>query len=245
MKRVCLIRNVAPEDYGGGETYQLKLAEQLKKHGFLPYIITSSRRLEQKGREDFNVIAAPYIKRQNWSGKYNLLLPVYVAKILKLKKWYKKIFSELKPEVVNIESRDDFIAATLAANRLGIKVLWTDHMDFRSWVLKNVKTPYKNLIGKWILRCAKKVDKIIMISDCEKEYFDEVYHGQNVVVIKNGAEDEFLKYKNIKAEPWSFVFVGRVVEYKGMRELLEAFKVVRGKYKKAELNIYGAGEIKK
>lgn len=246
MKRVCLIRNVESGCYGGGETYQLKLADQLKKNGFLPVIVTSSKKLQDEGRRlGFKIIEASYIKRQNWSGKYNLLLPVYISKIWKLKKWYEKLFVDLKPETVNIQSRDDWIAATMAAKKLGIKVLWTDHMDFRSWVLQNVDVWYKNIIGKKILKCAKDVKAIIVISDYEKKYFKKIYNGQNVELIKNGTIDNFLKYHNVKMRSQSFVFVGRVVDYKGIKELVEAFRIVRKGYPEATLNIYGAGEIDK
>lgn len=244
--KVLLIRNVQPEFYGGGETYQLKLASELKKNGFEPYIVTSSKKLLVRGEElGFKVMEAPYNKRQNWSGVRNLLFIHYCVWQKKLKKWYGEVFDVLGPEVINVQSRDDFIAATLAAKKRGIRVLWTDHMDFRSWVLTNVKVPYKNLIGKWILGCAKKVDKIIMISDHEKTFFDSVYKSQNVVVVKNGAIDEYDKYKNIVAKEKSFVYVGRVVSYKGIKELIEAFKKVREKYPSAILNIYGGGDIEK
>lgn len=243
-KRVLLIRNIVPDFYGGGETYQLKLAEQLKKDGFKPYIVTSSKKLFEEGRRlGFNVIKAPYNFQQNWSGARNLLFPKYFMWQKSLEKWYGELFDKIKPITVNIQSRDDFIAATLAAKERGIKILWTDHMDFRSWVMKNVTVPYKNLIGKWILKCAEKVNTIIMISDYEKNAFCEYYDGGNVVVIKNGAVDEKKEHMAIKAVPHSFVFVGRVVDYKGIAELLMAFSKVRGKYPKAVLNIYGAGEI--
>lgn len=246
MKKVFLIRNVAAECYGGGEIYQLKLAELLKKAGFLPVILTNSQKLIQTSKKaGFMVLKPPYIQNQNWSGIRNLLLPVYLVKIRQLNKWYEKIFQKERPEVINVESRDDFIAATLAAKKFGVRVLWTDHMDFRAWVLQNVEVPFKNLIGKWILECAKDVDKIIMISDYEKEYFDKIRKMNNVEVIKNGAIDERAKYQKVKTQSQSFVFVGRVVDYKGIGELLKAFSLVKEKYPRAALNVYGAGEISK
>jgi len=244
MRVVCLIRNVAPECYGGGETYQLELAEMLKKNGYCPYIISSSRRLLKRGKElGFEVVEAPYNVKQNWSGRRNLLLPEYFLWQKKLQKWYSKLFSRLNPEVVNIQSRDDWIAATTAAKKLGIKILWTDHMDFRGWVFENVKIPYKNFIGKWILRYAKSVNEIIMISDYEKKFFDDVAEMDNVIVAKNGAIDQVFKYKTVKAKKRSFVYVGRVIGYKGISELIRAFKLVRKEYPEAILYIYGAGEI--
>jgi hypothetical protein len=41
VRKVFLIRNVAPEKFGGAEIYQLNLANKLKDSGFLPIIITT------------------------------------------------------------------------------------------------------------------------------------------------------------------------------------------------------------
>ena len=244
-----LIRNIEPSMYGGGETYQLILARLLSENGFEPFIVSSSRELLRAAKKDgFKTIRAPYINRQIWSGWRNVLFPIYFVKIMKLRGWYKEVFKKYRPEVVNIQSRDDWIAATVVAKKMGIKVLWTDHMDLRSWVLENVNIWYKNWIGKWLLRCVKKADKIIMISDYEKKCFDKLVgkdRFKNVEVIKNGANDELKKYDGAEVERKSFCYVGRIVDYKGMGELVEAFGAVVEKYPDAQLNIYGDGEIEK
>lgn len=246
LKKVFLIRNVALEKYGGGETYQVKLGLMLKKYGLEPVVLTSSNGLLKAAKENrIETIKVPYIDRQNWSGWRNILFPVYFVKILKLRKWYKKVFEEYKPDVINIQSRDDWIAATSVAKRMGIKVLWTDHMDFRSWVLTNVNVWYKNWIGKWILGCAKKADKIIMISDFERKSFEKIVKPRkynNLETIKNGVEDERGDYENVKCEKHSVCYVGRTVEYKGIGELIDAFKIVEKEISDAVLNIYGSGE---
>lgn len=245
-KKVLLIRNVAPEKYGGGETYQLALAEHLKKYGIIACIATSSQGLLDEAKErGIETIRAPYIKQQNWSGWRNILLPVYYIKIMILRRWYKKIFKQFEPDAVNIQSRDDWIAATEVAKKMGIKVLWTDHADFMSWVLTNVNVRYKNWIGKWVLRCAKKADKIIMISDFERKSFEKIVFPRkykNVVTIKNGVKDEYEKYRKIKSKENTICYVGRIVEYKGIGELIEAFGVVNKKYPAVKINIYGDGE---
>lgn len=244
--KVFLIRNVAPDKYGGGETYQIKLGLMLKKNGFSPLILTSSEGLiEEAKKDDIDTIRTPYINRQNWSGWRNILSPVYFIEIMKLRKWYRQVFDKYKPEVINIQSRDDWIAATVVAKKMGIKVLWTDHMDFRSWVLTNVNMRYRNWIGKWILKCAKKADKIIMISDFERKSFEKIVKPRkykNLVTIRNGVKDEFNRYKSVEYKKNSICYVGRIVEYKGIREMVEAFDVAGKKYPDAELNIYGDGE---
>ena len=91
-KRVFLVRNVARNKFGGAEIYQLELAKKLRQAGFSPIVLTNSqellRRLSLYGIE---VIKPPYLKRQNWSGWRNIIFPLYVVRILRLRCWYGKI----------------------------------------------------------------------------------------------------------------------------------------------------------
>ena len=245
-KRVFLIRNVASVMYGGGETYQIELGLLLRKNGFEPYIVTAScGLLKEAKKKRIKTIKSPYLNRQNWSGWRNILFLIYFLKIMGLRKWYKKIFREYRPDVINIQSRDDWIAATPVAKKMGIRVLWTDHMDFRSWVLTNVNVFYKNWIGKWVLRCAKKADRIIMISDYERKDFEKIVESKgfsNVLTIKNGVEDKRQEYESTKCRKNSICYVGRVVDYKGIMELIRAFSKVSANHPDVVLNVYGDGE---
>jgi glycosyltransferase involved in cell wall biosynthesis len=151
----------------------------------------------------------------------------------------------MQPEVINVQSRDDFIAATKVAKKMGARVFWTDHMDFRSWVLINVKKWYKNWVGKWVLKEMREVDDVIMISDHEREWLEKQVAPRkysNIITIKNGVADRRDDYKNVKPEPESFIYVGRIVNYKGIGELLEAFRSVVKEYPNVRLNMYGNGE---
>ena len=243
-KTIFLIRNVTPSSYGGAETYQLELAEVLRHNGYKPIIVTSSEKLQENARANkFTVINAPYFKQQNWSGWRNILLPIYMLKQIKLRKWYKQQIEKYQPVALDIQSRDDWIAASLAGKDTGVKVFWTDHIDFRTWVLQNLNEKYKNLIGKHILKIAKDVDKIIMISDFEAKYFRTVaasYNLQNIVVIKNGVIDQKSLYEDEPIEN-NFCYVGRIVKYKGVGELIEAFNIFSDKNKTMTLDLYGTG----
>ena len=245
-RRIFLIRNIAKDKFGGGEIYQLRLADKLQEVGFSPFILTNSKELSKKAEEKgFQVLMPPYIKNQNWSGWKNILLPVYFGYLLRLKKWYENIFKYYKPEVVNIQSRDDFLAATWAAKKFGIRILWTDHADFKNWVLWNVNTKFKNIIGKKIIRVSKDVYKVIFVSKNIRKETDALILPkkiENEVVIENGVDDDFEKYKR-RCRKQSFVYVGRVTKDKGISELIEGFKIVLKKYNNSELNIYGEGDV--
>ena len=248
-KTVLLIRNVAPEKYGGGESYQLMLAGQLKKHGFCPVVLSSSRKLRAEAKKaGYATEECPFLTRQNWSGWRNLLYPVYLAQISHLSKWYAEIFRKYQPVAINVQSRDDWLAATPVAKKLGIRVLWTDHMDFRSWVMQNVDHPIKNPIAKRILKTAKLADKVIFISDFERKYFGSIRRAQalrNLTVIKNGAIDSAAKFKDVRANSDEILYLGRLEDYKGVKELILAFMQIGNFFPKARLKIYGTGPYEK
>ena len=248
--KIILIRNTVPEFYGGGETFQLTISRILSKNNFTPVVFTSSQKLLES-TQDQKIIAqnSPFLRFQNWSGLRNFLLPIYLLWQKYLSFWYRKQFKKYQPAAIIVQSRDDLISATLAAKKMHIPVFWLDHMDFRSWVLQNVDQKYKNYIGKKILRIAKNVEKIIFISDYERKYFEELISHtkikklKNLITIKNGAIDRYAEFEAIEPSPHSLIYLGRLEEYKGIRELIAGFSQVAEKFPEAKLHIYGTGPL--
>lgn len=248
--RIILIRNTNPKFYGGGETFQLTLSQILNKNDFTPVIFSSSRKLLKvsQSKKILNQ-KSPFLRFQNWSGLRNFLLPLYMLWQKNLSFWYRKQFKKYQPAAIIVQSRDDLISASLVAKKMGIPVFWLDHMDFRSWVLQNVDQKYKNYIGKKILRIAKNVEKIIFISDYERNYFEDLISHTNIkklknlITIKNGAIDRYAEFEAIKPSPHSLIYLGRLEEYKGIRELIAGFSQVAGKFPEAKLHIYGTGPL--
>lgn len=248
--KIILIRNTIPEFYGGGETFQLTISRILSKNNFTPVVFTSSQKLLES-TQDQKIIAqnSPFLRFQNWSGLRNFLLPIYLLWQKNLSFWYRKQFKKYQPAAIIVQSRDDLIAATLAAKKMGIPVFWLDHMDFRSWVLQNVDQKYKNYIGKKILRIAENIEKIIFISDYERSYFEDLISRtefkklKNLITIKNGAIDRYVEFEAIKPSPHSLIYLGRLEEYKGIRELIDGFSQVAKKFPEAKLHIYGTGPL--
>lgn len=248
--KIILIRNTFPQSYGGGETYQLVLSKILTEHNFSPIIFSSSLRLiAESQKSSIRCQKTPFLKFQNWSGLKNFLLPLYVLWQIYLYFWYRRQFKAIKPQTIIIESRDDYLSATRAAQKLGIKVLWIDHMDFRSWVLQNVEQKYKNPIGKKILQTAKSVGQIIFISDYERQFFENLISKtpfrtfSNLTTIKNGAIDAFKDYQILPVVPQSLIYLGRLEDYKGIKELISAFSKIASDFPDAKLHLYGTGPL--
>lgn len=244
MKTIFLIRNIAPDCYGGAESYQIELAKILKKNDFCPIIFTASKKLLTIAKQNhIQAIQAPYIKRQNWSGWRNILLPIYIFWQFKLYFWYKKQIRKYSPTAINIQSRDEWISATIAARKTHTQVFWTDHADFRNWVFTNINIKYKNFIGKYILKLSTIPDKIITISDFEASWLRKNVKlpRNNIMILKNGVIDQKHDYDNIKPLENNFCYVGRIVDYKGISELIEAFNIISHDNPSATLHIYGDG----
>ena len=141
-KTVLVIRNAARADFGGAETYSVSLSILLEKNGFSPIVVTRSNKLLAHAKEnDIRTKKCWWLPYQNWSGWRNLLTPMYVLWQLVLTVQYIYIIILTKADVLHIQSRDDFIAATLAGKVLRKRVVWTDHMDLR-YVFQNIALPF-------------------------------------------------------------------------------------------------------
>lgn len=247
-KNIGLVRNCRPNDFGGAEKYQIELAKGLKSNGFNPTIITSSLKLQEEAKkQNFPVIKAPFLLQQNWSGYRNLFLPIYFIWQIYLYFWYRKIIKKTKLDVLHLQSRDDFIAGTLARKHLKKHLVWTDHADFRAFIFQNINLPFKNFIGKYIYRLAKNVSHITTISHYEKTAIEQILFPrkiQNLKVVYNGVYDNYSQTEPhiVSEHDFVFGFIGRVCQEKGIDELLTAFQKLQSKKSNVLLKIYGTGE---
>lgn len=247
-KKILLVRNIHLSAFGGAETYQIILSKCLKEDGFDPIIFSSSgpllktaRLKGQKAHRSF------YLPVQNWSGFRNLFLPLYFVWQLLLFIWYLFVIIIFRPKALQLQSRDDLIAGTLAGKLLRRKVIWTDHSDLRLVIWENIDKKYKNPIGKVILKLANLADSITTVSDYEYQYINRLIAPRKLKkfkVVKNGAMDSYAKYSEIKPNTNSIAFVGRLEDYKGVIELAEAFQVISQKHPNAKLYFYGDGPMR-
>lgn len=246
-KKVIIIRNAYSYDFGGGERFPVFLAESLVSQQIKPLIISRNNTLLKFARErDISTIRGWWWSRQQWSSWRIVLFPVYIIWQAMLYCWYRQLFIREKPDVVHIQSKDDFIAATYAAKHQGATVVWTDHADLKH-VWRNITFPIKNPIGKWIYRAAQKADAITVVSKSELQEVNAHLPANSPIhkllkVVYNGCADVLSEYphKNL-SDKVSFIMASRLVTDKGISEAIEAFKQLHQKYPKTELRIAGDG----
>jgi glycosyltransferase involved in cell wall biosynthesis len=249
-RTVLLIRNAAKDDFGGAETYQVSLAKVLAEDEYAPVVVTGSTKLATHARKhDIETMRGFWWPQQNWSGKRLLLFPAYVVWQVILFFWYVQLIHKTQASVLHIQSKDDFIAGTLAGRFMGKQVIWTDHMDLR-YIFRNIARPFRNPVGKLVFWSGKFAHHIIIISDNEYRLVTSSFKNKNalsrqIVIIKNGVLDQYQKYHaQNKTEEFVFCLASRIVENKGIGEAISAFEKLQSKLpdnKSLRLKIYGDG----
>jgi glycosyltransferase involved in cell wall biosynthesis len=154
--------------------------------------------------------------------------------------WYFAYFLKNRIDIVHPQSRDDFVAATIAAKLQGKKVVWSDHADLK-YVYMNHKTWYKNPVGKLVYLTSKLADHVVIESFSEKKLIEEALGKPlpaNYTVIYLGVIDCYKPAKR-KGNELVFVSTSRLVKAKGIGELIEAFKLIDSK--NAVLKLCGNG----
>lgn len=228
MKRIALIRNSYSFDFGGGEIIPINLAKILVLKGYKPIVVSSHKKtLSTAKNEKLETKRSPWWSFQNFSGLYTLLFPVYLAWVLILTAWYSYYFLRNRIDVVHPQSRDDFVAATLAGRLLNRNVIWTDHADLK-YIYQNHAVLYKNPVGKLVYAMSRFAEYVTIESNSEKKLIEQSLGKllpQNYVVIHIGVVDA---HKPVKRNNKKVVFVStsRLVKAKGIGELIEAFKLM-------------------
>lgn len=246
QNKALLVRNADYQDFGGAERYPIFLAQSLKKCNYDSVIVSRSPSLLQFAEsKNIKYIRGWWWPRQNWSGHRVLFMPIYILWQIVLYFWYLFIIISTKPSVLHIQSKDDFIAGTLAGKTLGKKVIWTDHADLKH-VFKNLYVWYKNPIGKLVYVCGLLVDGLIIASNNEKRLISENMKKNSillkrVVIAYIGASDRKDKYDRRPHSKITFGIATRLVTDKGIGEAIEAFNKLNKSHIDTKLLIIGDG----
>lgn len=246
-KVVIIIRNAYSFDFGGAERFPIFLSKSLSNHNFEPIIVSHNKLLLDFARKSkVSIIEGWWWKFQKWNGWRAIAFPVYIVWQCILFLWYLKLFKKLQPDIVHIQSKDDFIASTYAARLIGARIVWTDHADLKHiWL--NLQKNMKNPLGKLIYRASLSADAITVVSCSEKSQIikhmpkdSSVIH--KIHVVYNGCEDVKSRYNNPNNNKTvNFIIANRLVSDKGISEAIEAFSILNSKYKNTHLTIAGDG----
>lgn len=246
-RKIAIIRNAAPQDFGGGERFPVFLAKVLAEYGYKPLVISrSASLLEFSFAQNIPALRGWWLKKQNWSGNNQLLFPIYIVWQILLSFFYLWVLITRDIDVVHIQSKDDFVAASIAGHVLGKQIIWTDHADLKH-ILLNTDKPLRNPSGKlvrWVMRYAESVT---VVSESERKLVGEhigsdAFLSDKLTVVHNGAFDHF-QPKQVKqsGDKIQVLFAGRLVTDKGIGEAIEAMRLLQDTHPNITLDIIGTG----
>lgn len=241
MKRVALIRNSYSYDVGGAEIFPANIGKLLVSNGYEPFVLSANKRTRAiSSAAGLNVVRSPWWSFQNFSGLRGFLFPIYLLWLLVLTLWYFLYLLKNRIDIVQPQSRDDFIASTLATKLLHRRIIWTDHADLK-YIYMNHRKWYKNPVGKLVYIVSKLADKVVVESHSEKKLIEASLNKKlpsNYVVIHLGVVDSY-KPSNQKRDAPVLVCTSRLVKAKGIGELIKAFKLIDNT--NVILKLYGDG----
>lgn len=246
-KTVLLARNASSYDFGGGERVPVVIASELKTLGYNPIVVSRSAKLLDYAKEkNLPIIRSWWWGRQDWSGWKNVLLPFYAIWQIGLIIWYLLIIKKTKAAIVHVMSKDDFIAGTVAARILSRKVLWSDYADLK-YIYLNNQVWYKNPVGKLVFYLSKYASSILLTSENDKHLIEDSLGYKlpsQYTVVYYGVTSEVIKAVPRPEEDRSavvFVATSRLVDTKGIGELIEAFNTLSKQRSDLRLWLFGEG----
>lgn len=171
---------------------------------------------------------------------------------------YKKI-RNLKPDIVNV--------GTPKMGLLGALASWMAKVDYRIYTCRGLRYEHEKGFSKWLLKnlekvCGAVVHKVICISPSvrDRAVQDKVFKEEKIQVISQGSSNGINLTKfNLEAVPiierqklqlelnlkdkFVFGFVGRLIDRKGINELIEAFEYISKKYPETVLILVGKKDL--
>lgn len=120
-------------------------------------------------------------------------------------------------------------------------------------VFKNIVKPV-NQIWVYLAHCWNKspllekreqdFDVVVALSDIHKQNLSkQSFSLEKIYVVSNILDDVFLREHKCERKPYSIMFAGALVKHKGLDKLIEAFNLVKTKYPKTILDVYGDDKI--
>lgn len=199
---------------------QLRLAEDIQwldRNKFDPYLLIDSASQYEHlyARSNVKVLKIPF-------SRLNLLHPIAIPRLLRAIKAFSAIIAKIEPDVVLTNTTRALLIAALASkiHRSDFKLInYIRDYDYPKWIFQ--------LIGD-------EVDKYLFVSESVKNFYklpgETIYLGSALKPIKKKTSDK------------KFVigYLGRLVDWKGAKELIEAFKKIQ--LKNTQLNIWGSGD---
>ena len=220
-----------PPFIGGTESHVADVSERLVRLGHRITVLTTDparRAVDRREENGVTVVRVP--ARKLWRDVYVAAqLPRHVALEA--------------PDLVHVQGYHTLIApmAMRAASTAGIPYVVSFHSGGHDSRVRRAVRPVQRRLLRSALRRAVR---LVAVSEFERRMFARSLGPTpaEITVIPTGVADEFIQADRTHVDVNLIVSVGRLVEYKGHRLLIEALPHVRRVHPAARLRILGQGD---
>ncbi len=241
-KNILIIKNpFETHGFSGGEVHTMQMAHFLRKEGHKVYFAGSCPDLLGKAKEEGFEIEYLDFGGEEAVTKISVIKFFFTWPFIyfKYKKYLQKMKKEKNIDILYLISwNEKFLLAPLA-KKLGMKVFFVEHRLMGRFIYLN---PFR-----FLYVYGSNFAKIIAVSQAVKQGLMKVgVKPDKIRVIYNGVEvNEFsrIKRKMFKKDPKEIIIgtISRLSEDKGIRYLLEGFKIASQKDSNLRLKIVGGG----
>ncbi|MDP1670883.1 MAG: glycosyltransferase family 4 protein, partial [Alphaproteobacteria bacterium] len=223
---------------GAGPRYTLELARSLMRRQDVDVYLSVSKSSELI--DQFRDLKLPMLEIKTYTGLFSAFL--MTLNILSTRRKFSRYLQDNRINVVNstmshLWSR--FVTSTVRRN--GAVLLNTVH--------DAVLHPGENGgIKSWFYQPFKDADGYIALTNYVSQQLSDVHHiaHAKVTVIPLGPLFDPVTRVNephVRTGPLRLLFFGRILRYKGLERLIEAYGILRAEGQKVSLQITGAGDM--
>ena len=244
---------------GGGEVMFYQLANQLGMRGHKIFIIKHKMLGPDSSKDNLgslssNVIVYEVDPAVEHKGGLPAGIPQNLLYILNSVKVGLKIIKNNRIDMIHCNAYSPVFAGWLLSKLTGIPLIITIHdvailYGFRFWkkwmeqftTFSSIKALIGYILELLVVRLSKNVHTV---SDTNEKDILCINPRCNVVVIPNGLNLEWYNVEPINITYDNFIlFVGRLVHYKNLNVVIEAFKLLKGRCN-VKLIVLGDGPMK-
>jgi glycosyltransferase involved in cell wall biosynthesis len=201
-------------------------------------ISTVGRQIIKHSEEEFSHFVAGRRDsekiRLSWIFKQTFLLPLFLLKIRQEKPDILHLNTALTPLAI---VRDVLLAKTARVMKVPVLL----HIHGGKFFTQGFSSDFSKRLTEKMLRLSSV---IVVLSKIEKDFFESRWKNLNIQVLQNAVSlDEVKEKKRINKEK-TIIFLGRLHEGKGLKEIVEACQILKGENLRFRFKCFGVGQEK-
>lgn len=230
--KIKILYCLSDGEFTGASRHLFDLITNLNKKKFTSVLISKPSPIINALKKSIKVYSVPMANRLDFASI----------------KTIKEIIKNEQPHIIHLHSARAGILATLAAKKLTIPIVYTEHLFTKQYQPKNRLIHFVQL--KVFQSLSPYITKVIAVSQAVKKYLvtKNIFSSNKIKVIYNGIRTTVSRKRKAENKLLTLGSIGTLTELKGYRYLIEAIKIMQNEKRKTKnfrLEIVGRGDQEK